>query len=372
MQYTPRYAASNQLDIDPSLIGSPEKPNANIKLKGKVWPGMALFDAASPDEARRRNQKKDASVVKRMARLSSLVQPNEVTFSSEWSPLKSRHIDDLEDASSLIEGESPLMIKPKPKPKRKVLGEITGNVRRQSKRKAKASPSPKQTRRRRVKKQEPALPELADNIYTGPYSSLYAPGEQELGDDDDDGIDMDQNALLPVKQGVGARFAEFTIFEDSPAAPQKPATQHLSLPHSYVAPVPRLSFQTPSWLQPQNQNPLYMETGHSSYKIGGGDDPYKAGGAVNHLQRIENGQIEAHVQKNNRGRLNPLSWPSPKINETTNHSPESSFGPFSGYVTASGLSDPFAFTKNPLADALAHFNGGGNTHGLSNHGVLRA
>ncbi|KAL9111289.1 MAG: hypothetical protein Q9187_007935, partial [Circinaria calcarea] len=38
----------------------------SLKLKGVLWPGMDMFDSASPDAKRRRNQKKDGSILEQM------------------------------------------------------------------------------------------------------------------------------------------------------------------------------------------------------------------------------------------------------------------------------------------------------------------
>jgi hypothetical protein len=300
---------------------------------------MALFDAASPEEARKRNQKKDASVVKKMERLSQLVEPAEVTYSAEWSPRKNRHIDDLDDASSLIEGESPLMIKPKPKSKRKVLGSLPANIRGPSKRKLKASPLHKKARRQNHARGVSALPELPplENARRR-HASAY-PTRDEEDDVHSDALGLPQ---LPGYNGL----------EDSPSNIGGRGLSRASLSQPYGRPAPRLSFQTPAWLRPQNQphTPLFLYS-HATQ--------LDCGNAAATLQHLDSHKDAKRIQSVDHGHLNPLAWPSPRggaFDQT--HSPISSFGPFSGYVSAMGLPDPFVPVKNPLADAFAHFNEG--------------
>ncbi|KAK0655703.1 hypothetical protein B0T16DRAFT_315685 [Cercophora newfieldiana] len=47
------------------------------KLKGVRYPGMGLFDAASEQARRRRNQRKDESVLRLMEKTSSIIEPTE-------------------------------------------------------------------------------------------------------------------------------------------------------------------------------------------------------------------------------------------------------------------------------------------------------
>lgn len=102
------------LDIEVPARGSPGSP----KLKGTQWPGMALFDAAPEDLRRKRNQRKDSSVLEKLERNAALVQPTETVHSAIGTVLKHRHMDDLEDDSP-VEGEE---VVPEPTPKRRKTG----------------------------------------------------------------------------------------------------------------------------------------------------------------------------------------------------------------------------------------------------------
>lgn len=330
-------AVEDNAAIDPALLATPVRSTTNTKLKGTIWPGMNLFDAATPDEARRRNQKKDASVVKRMEKLSRLVIPNEVTFSSGWSLVKSRHIDDLDDASSLIEGESPLMLKPKPKPKpRKVLARVSANVTR-PKRKAKASPSPKRTRRIHNARSDLKIARLPSSLNTDPFYPTYS----ELEDEDHD------VKIMPDHLPLMKRQQDYDAFDGSPLPPKKASShtfQHMALSQTYDIPAPRLTFPATSWLQPENQNPLFLDRRFDDF--GSSTGPAALQGITEEKENVEP-DVEVHEH------ANPLAWPSPKGREPiVDHMPGSSFGPFSGHVAAQGLADPFSFSKNPLANAF--------------------
>ena len=55
----------------------------NSKLKGIYWPGMALFDSATPEMRRMRNQKKDGSILAQMKKTSKIVVPDEVIYNTQ-------------------------------------------------------------------------------------------------------------------------------------------------------------------------------------------------------------------------------------------------------------------------------------------------
>lgn len=97
-----------------------EVGTAATKLKGVLWPGMNIFDAATPDMRRRRNQKKETSVVTRLERNASVVEANEMIFTPTGSLWKQRPISGHVDFDS-----SPYKIShPSPPPKRKASSRI--------------------------------------------------------------------------------------------------------------------------------------------------------------------------------------------------------------------------------------------------------
>lgn len=92
-----------------------DKISSSPQLKGTKWPGMGLFDAASPELQKKRNQKKDGSVLRRLEKLSEKVEATETVHSAAGVVLKRRHMDDLENDSP-VEGE---IIIPPPTPRRR-------------------------------------------------------------------------------------------------------------------------------------------------------------------------------------------------------------------------------------------------------------
>ncbi|RDW64743.1 hypothetical protein BP6252_10394 [Coleophoma cylindrospora] len=70
---TPWKADMGNENVDRSL---PE----SAKLKGVFWPGMDLFDSATPEMKRMRNQKKNGSVLESMIATSVRIEPLEVSY----------------------------------------------------------------------------------------------------------------------------------------------------------------------------------------------------------------------------------------------------------------------------------------------------
>jgi len=79
------------------------------KLKGVYWPGMDIFDSATPEMKRKRNQKKDTSVVEQLEMNSQEVEPTELIFTPLGSLKKQRKI------SGLVESSSPVKMDPTPR-----------------------------------------------------------------------------------------------------------------------------------------------------------------------------------------------------------------------------------------------------------------
>ena len=156
---------TNTEDIDPSLNDKDAlRTPKNARLKGTIWPGMALYESANTEAAKKRNQKKDGSIVRQMKTASGLVQRKEsvheldyeVTYDDngnrvwvgDWNKKKERDIDELDDTSSLIEGETPIPKRAARGRKRKALGPISGNVPRMGvRRRVKEDYDPSPTRR---------------------------------------------------------------------------------------------------------------------------------------------------------------------------------------------------------------------------------
>ncbi|KXS94719.1 hypothetical protein AC578_3849 [Pseudocercospora eumusae] len=83
-----------------------EENNANIAPKGIQWPGMLQFDSATPEQKRRRNQKKHASVLIGLQRASERIAPVEMVFDKDGALRKERDVNLPLSDDDLISGES--------------------------------------------------------------------------------------------------------------------------------------------------------------------------------------------------------------------------------------------------------------------------
>ena len=101
------------------------------KLKGICWPGMDIFDAASPDARRKRNQKKDGSILEQMKANSAVVEPTELIFYSGGELKKRRYITGQVE-SSPIEEASPKPRRQRTRSKKAPLSNVCANVPRSS------------------------------------------------------------------------------------------------------------------------------------------------------------------------------------------------------------------------------------------------
>ena len=106
-----------------------ETTSESPKLKGVYWPGMDMFDSASPDAKRKRNQKKDGSILEQMMTTSATVEPTELIFYPGGDLYKMRYISGQVESSPPVKMASPIKIKrQRPTAKRKVLGELSANA----------------------------------------------------------------------------------------------------------------------------------------------------------------------------------------------------------------------------------------------------
>lgn len=62
------------------------------KLKGIFWPGMSLFDSATPDQKRKRNQRKDVSVMRNMEQVAASVERTECIWTEVRNLQRTRDI----------------------------------------------------------------------------------------------------------------------------------------------------------------------------------------------------------------------------------------------------------------------------------------
>lgn len=93
--FQPQSSISNALASEIDL-----EPSEAAKLKGVFWPGMDIFDAAPLATRKKRNQKKDISVLAHLEQNSLRVQPNEVVYTPRGAHSKLRTITGRVDFDS--------------------------------------------------------------------------------------------------------------------------------------------------------------------------------------------------------------------------------------------------------------------------------
>jgi len=113
----------------PRLVGvrDPDMDGEGTKLKGVFWPGMDIFDSATPEMKRKRNQKKDGSVLEQMMINSAEVEATELVFTPEGKLKKQQRITGMVESSSPMKEESPKPKRRRSNLKKPILTEISGN-----------------------------------------------------------------------------------------------------------------------------------------------------------------------------------------------------------------------------------------------------
>ncbi|ERS95716.1 hypothetical protein HMPREF1624_07791 [Sporothrix schenckii ATCC 58251] len=101
MESNPGSRGDNYSVAPPSEADSSFEAN---KLKGIIWPGMDLFDSATPDQKKKRNQRKDDNAIDVLKTASLNITPTEQV----WGPqLEIRKERDLYTSPSSNEGTPP-------------------------------------------------------------------------------------------------------------------------------------------------------------------------------------------------------------------------------------------------------------------------
>jgi hypothetical protein len=115
-----RYNAIDSCAIEDDPVETAEDPMAvseSTKLKGVYWPGMDIFDSATPEMRRKRNQKKDSSVIAQLELNSQEVEAMELIFTPQGSFKRQRRIsnseyDDEDEVEIKTESPQPTRLRP--------------------------------------------------------------------------------------------------------------------------------------------------------------------------------------------------------------------------------------------------------------------
>ena len=317
---------------------------------------MDLFDAATAEMRRRRNQKKDGSALVQMEKTSRIVQPTEVIYSDSWTSIKQRQITGMVEDTSPLKGESPLPKKPMRR-KRSPLKELNANVPRNVGRPAKAKNLQAVGLRRGP---EEVRSRLLPSLPSSPTDTLYAV-KTPFSPTEDENMEFKLTVGHLANQRKGGNF---TIFHDEDTkchipkfGPQSIENTHpqfaLSQMQAQVAhPRSHMPFVTTPWLQPQYQQTvpyqsLYMTQGreqvahYTHQHVGFGKEKVEPW-----FGRI--GETEQHAT--------PLGWNQNAMLVQNPYRGHSDFS-FDGPTAFSGLSshdDVFAFSANPFSAAYEH------------------
>lgn len=175
------------VDADPMAVSE------STKLKGVYWPGMDIFDSATPEMRRKRNQKKDSSVVEQLELNSQEVEATELIFTPQGSFKRLRRIscsesDDEEEAA--IKHESPQSMRMRP-----ALAGLDGNI----------------ARRAKQHNRPPVFPYLTRSHYEEDHGlSVYEYGYGHGQDHGDRGM----------------KRRRFDVFQDQPSTFSQPASMN--------------------------------------------------------------------------------------------------------------------------------------------------
>lgn len=91
----PESPQATSYHINQSIVGDQDGQSSTPQLKGAVWPGMDIFDSATPDMKRMRNQKKHASVFQNMILTSESIEQNEYIWDDKMAEItRTRNVYD--------------------------------------------------------------------------------------------------------------------------------------------------------------------------------------------------------------------------------------------------------------------------------------
>lgn len=207
---------------------------------------MDLFDAAPEEQRRKRNQKKDVSVLRQLEHYASLVQPTEVVHAAMNLDrvLKRRAMEDLENDSP-VEGEEPM-----PTPLRK---RTTASRAQRIKREAKENKDFKPKKRGRPRKQlQTPIRGITSVIDEEPDSSSRFSATEDEG----------RQFKLTFRNLRSRRKPKaFTVYQDPPSSFSIDGSSELVSGYVDAGDAgTQLSYPAPQWQRQQ----------HDSY------DPFKA------------------------------------------------------------------------------------------------
>lgn len=345
--WAPELADEESSSAAAAELYTPVTPEAS-KLKGVIWPGMDLFDAASHEAKRKRNQKKDGSVLKQMEKTSELIEPYEIIYSSGGTKIKERFIDGNVDSSSPLRGETPIPKSQLPK-KRQPLAAVSGNAPRN----VRANVTTKTSKARTMAEVRSRAKPSKLSRTLAPRSSIE--GLLESTPQFSSTADENLELRLTVGKASGRKAGpKFTIYKDEDLhnnhMPRLGAQNPFNAVPNQIYPArPQLSFITAPWLQPQNQYPQHIHYGNPYLAYNGDGQAYPEF----QQQRPIIIKQESPTGFTHKSAFSPSrpDWPHGGI-PNQNPFPASMHPNYNFFGSFSGQEDPFGYARNPLSAAF--------------------
>ena len=314
---------------------------------------MDLFDAATAEMRRRRNQKKDGKTIKQMEITSRIVEPTEVIYSPSGAMRKQRLITGMVDDSSPLRGETPLP-KKQPRRRRAPLAETTGNVPRNARR-------PQKTTLTHGESNSRDLHTLSNQTFRHLSNSSTRPSQSIMSHFSPTADETMEFRLTVGQLHNRERAGNFTVFNDGDnnsqqrsmtvseqsdaAQPRFPGVQNHTQPRHARSLHP---FMTTGWLHPQHQQSIphkypYTACGphsqiHMSYQHG--------------VFGKENREASFGQSLESQERTNPLGGHfTANIPDAYHASTIPRLNSYQSLGAFASQDDPFGYSSNPLSAA---------------------
>lgn len=312
------------------------------RLKGVQYPGMGVFDAATKEMRRKRNQKKDGTVLKQMEATSRSVEPTEQIFDATGKPMKKRVITGNIEDDSPVKGEAPIPSKGTLRAKQGMLRDQDPNL-------------PSDSKRKRAKMEVSCMndrnEEAVDAAEPEGFTNRNAPFGLAFGKDDKD-ISFTSRRKQP----------SFIVFNDNDQAPISRAPPGTLAPaqldlheQSNFSQVHGHSMQT--LLDKENIDPTLYTHGQLDPPIWNSKPPVlkRSGSDMDgyashhfHDANMNTGVGLTDTQENMRGyQSNPLYDPASQMNNYE-------YPAYGGGVTLTGSSDWAADSPGMSSEATVH------------------
>ncbi|KAJ5663942.1 Terpenoid cyclases/protein prenyltransferase alpha-alpha toroid [Penicillium longicatenatum] len=211
-------------EVSEEIDADKERADEMARLKGILWPGMDIFDSATQQMRRKRNQKKDRSVLEMMELTSLQVEPTELIFSPTGVFRKQRVISGNVEDDTPLKGETPIPKRRISRPKRGVLRQADPNLpRAQDRKRAKKIVN---NNRNRKDLETFDIDDRSPYHFTGGLKGLNS----SYGDDSEIGLAV---------QAFGRRRGNgFTIFADGegPETTFNDRSGHFTVPRDNLTP----------------------------------------------------------------------------------------------------------------------------------------